>query len=152
LLILYGLSSGLIFMDIYKLLNPTKSTENLNQSFNNPQGPDNPQPIIPGDNHQSDNLSDDDKIRKDIINKLQACFPARKLDKEIGIFNNIFNDTGKFHDLTKQEKIIVTEAKNIKECSPVKSINSKFVMKGASVVAPLVPRVAPTVRILYSII
>jgi hypothetical protein len=107
----------IVLMNIFNLGKPVKSSENSNESFNNPQ-PNNPQPNNPqtnipqSDNPQSDNPQSDqnDQIKQSILQKIHDRINDQDLDRK----TNIFNKTGKSHDFTAEEEDYITNGLNVK--------------------------------------
>lgn len=96
-----------VFMvDISLLLNPTKSTENLNNNFNgqqptqpnNPQPPQSPQPNNPQSDYSQANMIN--SIKSSIESKLKDRLNDSTLDKK----SNLFNKTGKYSDFSSEEE------------------------------------------------
>ena len=107
---LLSLSSDILdFMDGMSDSSNTNNPQNNNPQPNNPE-PNNPQPNNPqGDNPQPDNQSEDEReeqLKQSVVNKLEA----RKEDFELNSRSNMFNNTGKSHDLNVPEKGYVTDS------------------------------------------
>ena len=86
-------------MNIFDLLNPSKSTDNFNENFNNQ--PNNSQPNSPQpDNPQSENFQPNNvnQIKLNIEQKVKEKINDPILNKT----SNMFNKTGKSSDFTAE--------------------------------------------------